>query len=140
MFAVVFVKLLSWLGVSSGWGYLATFTFGYLFGVVYLSPDVDSRSSPFHNWGLFRGIWIPYQRLGRHRGSSHTVTGSVLRMAYFGVFLTVFLLAVGVGIGGLSSYLRRNTWYVLVFLFGGFLASLQHILMDRLSTGYKRLK
>jgi uncharacterized metal-binding protein len=31
-------------------------------GGIYLSPDLDTVSKPFKRWGVFKVLWIPYQK------------------------------------------------------------------------------
>ena len=39
----------------------------FLFGGLWLSPDLDTRSNALRRWGPLGGIWWPYRRLMTHR-------------------------------------------------------------------------
>ena len=68
----------------------------YLASGLVFSPDLDLHSRPYRRWGLFRFIWIPYQKMIPHRSwVSHSfVIGPLLRVLYFAVALTLLYLAV----------------------------------------------
>lgn len=56
---------------------------GFGVGITHLSPDVDTKSSPWRRWGPLRLIWVPYQRMGKHRGFSHLpILGTLSRVVY----------------------------------------------------------
>jgi uncharacterized metal-binding protein len=68
----------------------------YLASGLVFSPDLDLHSRPYRRWGLFRFIWIPYQKLVPHRSwLSHSfVLGPLIRVLYFATALTLLYLAV----------------------------------------------
>ncbi|MFW6731495.1 MAG: metal-binding protein [Synechococcus sp.] len=61
----------------------------FLFGGLWLSPDLDTRSRPSRRWGLLAVLWLPYRRLVRHRGwiSHLPLLGSAGRLAYLALLL-----------------------------------------------------
>ena len=40
---------------------------GFLFSGLMFGPDLDIHSIQYKRWGLFKGIWLPYRNLFRHR-------------------------------------------------------------------------
>lgn len=56
----------------------------FLFGGLYLSPDLDIKSNPFYRWKFLRFWWIPYQSILHHRSFwSHTpIIGTLVRLIY----------------------------------------------------------
>ena len=55
---------------------------GFLFGGLWLSPDLDTRSNALHRWGPLGGIWWPYRRLIPHRSiwSHGPLLGTAVRL------------------------------------------------------------
>ncbi len=66
----------------------------HFLGGYWLSPDLDIKSRPFLRWGIFRFMWIPYQRLIPHRSPlSHApVLGSVIRLLYLVAWVSLLVL------------------------------------------------
>ena len=58
-------------------------------GGLWLSPDLDVRSTALRRWGVLRGIWWPYRRLLPHRSllSHGPVIGMALRLAWLSAWL-----------------------------------------------------
>jgi len=70
------------------------FAVGFLFSTLLLSPDLDLAASvrvdARKNWGVLGALWMPFGRLVKHRGVTHTfVRGPVVLLAYLGVLLSV---------------------------------------------------
>lgn len=70
---------------------------GNLIGGLYLSPDLDIPSRPWRRWWIFRFLWMPYQRSIPHRHylSHSPVIGTVGRLLYIGIPLSLLLGAIG---------------------------------------------
>ena len=66
----------------------------FLFSGLMFGPDLDIYSIQFKRWGILRYLWLPYQKLFRHRSSfSHgLVIGTVIRLGY--LFSVIFILAI----------------------------------------------
>ncbi|MCW7077485.1 MAG: metal-binding protein [Candidatus Syntrophoarchaeum sp.] len=66
----------------------------FLFGTMYVSPDLDIQSKPFQRWGIFRILWYPFLRIVAHRSNwSHNILlGPITVVSYF------MLIAIGAGI------------------------------------------
>ena len=54
----------------------------FLFGGLWLSPDLDTHSNALHRWGPLGGIWWPYRRLIPHRSiwSHGPLLGTAVRL------------------------------------------------------------
>lgn len=129
---------------------------GYFFSGLMLSPDLDLRSRPFHRWGWCKWIWVPYQKVMRHRSifSHGPIIGTTLRVVYLACWLSL------VGILGLAlvrlfsdrpSSLPRflpqlgrslwsYRWQASAFLLGLELGALSHIISDYTVSNYKKYK
>lgn len=72
---------------------------GYLLGGLMLGPDLDIYSRQFQRWGVFRSLWIPYQRALRHRSfwSHGFLVGTTLRLVYLGLW-GLLLGSIGLGL------------------------------------------
>ena len=125
-----------WLGssgaVSSG--------LAFLFGGLFLSPDLDINSRPYQRWGGLRWLWWPYQRLIRHRSvlSHSPFLGTAIRITYLS-FLVAAISWLGSRWGAPSpeqweSWLQQ-TWNessnsVLVALIGLEASAWLHLVQD----------
>lgn len=78
-----------------GWEGIAIFAGAYLFSSFLLSPDLDLRHNRSRRrWGLLGFIWIPYTKVFKHRGVSHSLLfGTLTRLGYLGTL--ALLLALG---------------------------------------------
>jgi len=159
IYGVGLIGLTGDLGLSA-WNAIACLVGGCL-----LSPDLDIRSLPFQRWGPLRVIWIPYQKLIRHRSPwSHApVIGTTMRVVYLAAVLTIgwFLLlgctAIGFAMLGSSDQYQQfeattiaqtrsmgqNLWAKQgLFLITGFgsleVGALSHIVTDHFDSWRKR--
>lgn len=64
---------------------------GFFFSGLMFGPDLDIYSIQFKRWGIFRYLWLPYQKLLRHRSffSHGLVIGTIIRIIYLLVCLFV---------------------------------------------------
>lgn len=67
---------------------------GFFFAGLMFGPDLDIYSIQFKRWGILRVIWLPYQKLLRHRSwfSHGLIIGTVIRLIY--LLLWLFLLGI----------------------------------------------
>mgnify|MGYP001494084838 CR=1 FL=1 len=67
----------------------------FLFGGLWLSPDLDTKSNSLKRWGILKFIWFPYQKLVPHRSilSHAPFLGTILRIAYLISLLCLALAA-----------------------------------------------
>lgn len=67
----------------------------FVFGLLFLSPDLDTINSPGQlAWGWFRWLWWPFHVAASNTGISQVIiVGSVVRLLYFGIaaFVLKFL-------------------------------------------------
>jgi uncharacterized metal-binding protein len=129
---------------------------GFLFSGLMLSPDLDLQSRPYQRWGWLRWIWIPYQKVVRHRSivSHGFVIGTTLRVLYLAswiVGLGVLSLAVIQFLRDEPSQSREMAQAVgrslfeyrvegIALLVGLELGAISHIVSDWVSSTYKRFK
>jgi len=77
------------------------FTAAYLFGGLMFGPDLDTVSTQYSRWSVFRFIWLPYRAAFSHRSSwTHgLLVGTVFRLIYFMgvVTLVSYVSALAVG-------------------------------------------
>lgn len=113
---------------------IAIFSFSFLFGTYYLSPDLDIKSDPFKRWGPFRYIWWPYQKIFGHRGMLHNpIFGPLI------IILTVGVVFVAPVVVALDLSAKEVPQELLVALFTGIVLSIEiHIVADTISTKTKR--
>ncbi len=104
-------------------------TASYLLGGLFLSPDLDTPSKPFHRWKGLKAIWLPYQKLCKHRGTSHwLVIGTLGRVLYLGVPLGAIGMLAGIELAGWVQEWRS----VLIILIGLELSAWTHLAADGL--------
>lgn len=72
-------------------------TGGFIFGGLMFGPDLDTGSTQYGRWAVFKFIWLPYRTFFKHRSrwSHGLVFGTVLRVIYFmgAVTCITFLVA-----------------------------------------------
>ncbi len=78
---------LFYLFVDVSWTAVALFAGAYLFSSLMLSPDLDLRHNQARRrWGLLGFVWIPYTKIFKHRGISHSfLFGTLTRLGYLGL-------------------------------------------------------
>lgn len=77
--------------VSRDIGLAAVIASGFLFGGLMFGPDLDTASTQYSRWRIFRFLWLPYRMFFKHRSRwSHGLTfGALLRVVYFTGALTL---------------------------------------------------
>jgi uncharacterized metal-binding protein len=68
------------------------FSGGFFFSGLMFGPDLDIYSLQFKRWGIFRYLWLPYQKLLRHRSffSHGLIIGTIIRIVY--LLLCLFIV------------------------------------------------
>ncbi|ADR37835.1 Protein of unknown function DUF2227, metal-binding protein (plasmid) [Oceanithermus profundus DSM 14977] len=124
-------------------GTLEGFVAGYLLGSLWITPDLDlaerkNTPRPARLWGWLRLLWIPYGRLFRHRGLSHTwVVGPITRILYLVLILEGVLYGLSLlpGMGTTLEPLTTTKWLLSPVggagLAGYFVAQWLHLVLDR---------
>jgi uncharacterized metal-binding protein len=73
-----------------------TFLVSYLVGTFLVTPDLDLAKNSVrakNNWGLLGLLWVPYGKLFRHRGLSHSwILGPLTRLLYMGLIALLFIV------------------------------------------------
>lgn len=127
----------------------------FLFSGLMFGPDLDLYSSQYKRWGWLRWIWIPYQKLLRHRSllSHGLIIGTIVRLLYLATWLGILgiiALSITTLVGGVewnwhllvqsqrSLTLHRNEW--LALFVGLELGAMSHAVSDWGSSTYKRSK
>ena len=127
---------LPWLGISGA----VCSGLAFLFGGLFLSPDLDINSRPYQRWGALRWLWWPYQRLIRHRSMlSHSpFLGTAIRINYLS-FLVAAISWIGSRWGTPTPEqwrsLLQQTWddssnSVLIALIGLEASTWLHLIQD----------
>lgn len=125
----------------------------FLFSGLMFGPDLDLHSRPYRRWGLVRWIWIPYQKMVRHRSvfSHGPVIGTALRVLYLCIWVGipgVFVLEIAQLVWGLEwswQSLAQSATLLLTHYANGWIAlylglelgAMLHSLSDWGSSVYK---
>lgn len=133
------------------WQAFSLFGGAYLLSSLLLSPDLDLRhNSARNNWGVLGFVWIPYTKIFKHRGVSHSlIFGMLTRLAYLSLIGAVIVLAVWAAI---QYILRRELaipqwqldaygyYWLAIFIGGLWGPNVIHILVDRVHSTFRRRK
>ncbi|HHP7230118.1 MAG TPA: metal-binding protein [Xenococcaceae cyanobacterium] len=128
---------------------------GFFFAGLMFGPDLDIYSVQFKRWGVLRVIWLPYQKLLRHRSfwSHGLIIGTVIRILYLlgWLFLVgIFGIAIAQLIGGFEWNWQSFTlatfklitevyWLDAIALFIGLdLGAMSHSVSDWISSKSKK--
>ncbi len=125
------------------------FGLAYLLGTFLVTPDMDLaevKVRPKMRWGWLGFLWVPYGKLFRHRGFSHSwLFGPLTRLLYLLVLL--FGLAWGAkelltlfGYPTVLSPRRVDNWQGLLlgFAVGFYLSQWLHLLADGVGPSHGR--
>lgn len=83
--------------VDPDWARWGAFVGAYLAASLLLTPDLDLHHNDARKrWGVLGFIWIPYSKIFKHRGLSHSLL--------FGVLTRVGYLSLLVGAGVAGAY------------------------------------
>ena len=128
---------------------------GFLFSGLMFGPDLDIYSVQFKRWGILRYLWLPYQKLFRHRSffSHGLIIGTVVRLLYFlaiVLILAIVLVAIAQLLFGFDwnwqvfivnnfNLIKQEYTAEAIALFTGLeLGAMSHVLSDLLGSMYKR--
>ncbi len=128
---------------------------GFFFAGLMFGPDLDIYSIQFKRWGVLRGIWLPYQKLLRHRSwfSHGLIIGTVIRLVY--LLLWLFLAGIlGIAIAqmfwgfdwnwqdfiiSMIKSVKEVYWQNAIALFVGLdLGAMSHSTSDWISSASKK--
>ncbi len=113
---------------------------GFLFGGLWLSPDLDTQSRALQRWGVFKVIWKPYRKWIPHRsGLSHSpFLGTFIRISYLIIAISLTLVIVQ-PFGGpdpveliirLKKVIENNSQYALLFILAIEGSAWLHLIQD----------
>lgn len=128
---------------------------GFLFSGLMFGPDLDIYSKQYQRWGPLKFIWLPYQKVLRHRSwlSHGPVVGTVLRLLYLGFWISCVLMGCE-----LASRVWHLSWQILsletvleqmwgqfphsciALLLGLEVGAMSHSISDGVSSGRKAIR
>ena len=140
------------MGLSYAATHSGPFTFvtavAFPFGGFMFGPDLDTVSSQYSRWSIFRFIWFPYRTIFKHRSrwSHGLIFGTLFRVVYFMGVITIAAMCaaflIGIGIEGsvqivkvwrdVRLFLTANAGenFALAAFVGMWLGAASHTLMD----------
>lgn len=67
------------------WSLVIILAVSFLFGGLMFGPDLDTGSTQYSRWRVFRLLWFPYRNFFKHRSrwSHGLIFGTFLRVVYF---------------------------------------------------------
>jgi len=112
----------------------------FLFGGLWLSPDLDTKSIALRRWGVFKGLWWPYQKVISHRSilSHSPFIGTALRVGYLFICAS-FILALMKSLGFadalevmhvISTLIKNNPKHTFAVLLGLEASAWLHLIKD----------
>ncbi len=130
------IAIASVFGLKNGFiGSLA-----FIFGGLWLSPDLDTRSNSFNRWGLLRIFWVPYSYVIPHRSilSHGPIIGSLLRISYLIIIIALgFYICQNYGLISnaktmliLEQIMKINHNELIVMIIGVEASSWLHLIQD----------
>jgi uncharacterized metal-binding protein len=131
--------------ITVSWEEMAIFAGAYLFSSLMLSPDLDLRHNRSRRrWGPLGFLWIPYTKIFKHRGVSHSlIFGTLTRLGYLG--LIALLIALGLSYFNVWAIpfdaLRTFSIDLKLFSFllaGLWLPNILHTLTDHVHSALRR--
>lgn len=128
----------------------------FLFSGLMFGPDLDIHSCQYKRWGWLRWLWLPYQKLLRHRSllSHGPLVGTLLRLVYLGMWMLLIGL-IGLAIATFSGqavedwqtgfkltqgFVEQYSKEGLALLIGLELGAMSHYLSDWSGSTYKRIQ
>ncbi len=108
---------------------LGIFIISYTIGTNYLSPDNDTKSTPYNKNKL---LWYPYRKLSTHRGTSHTIIGIFIRLLYVFVIIIIISLLFNQFDVLIDFLMNIKLIYYTLFIAGITASNMMHILLDKL--------
>lgn len=142
------------------------FLISMIFGVLFLSPDLDVKSKTYRRWSFLRFIWIPYISVMKHRSflSHFPLISSLTRAAYLTFSITIVsaliiysftLIFIFLGINLQTknplSIIKESffttirmitdveTKFIIAFILGISCGDTIHTILDTISTKIKRI-
>jgi len=104
----------------------------HIFSTYMLSPDLDLHSRIYMRWGIFRPLWLLYQKLIPHRSFiSHSyILSAIIRFLYIAWPILLFFIL----------YDTAYIYYCILVLFGVVTSDFVHITADKIQSFAKSVK
>ena len=128
IFIIIAFLMYEWGITSINLKHLLVFSAGYYAGTEFITPDLDTDSTPYKKWGRLKILWLPYKWLFQHGKSSHNIMyGAIVRIIYVSAIILgiYYLLFKSLPPGSMISSL-----FFIVFIIGIIIANAMHILLD----------
>ena len=128
--------------------------FIFMFGTMFVSPDLDINSKPYQRWSILKVLWAPYTLYVPHRGtlSHHILVGPLMLCIWLTLVATALALVLTVLwlpfieplIAEMQSIvvqittmkIEKETWAMLGFGYAMIIAAIvTHIMTDKLMPG-----
>ncbi|MFK7604195.1 metal-binding protein [Deinococcus sp. SM5_A1] len=113
------------------------FTVAFAAGTFLLSPDLDLADGHVDSkryWGWLGFVWVPYGKLFRHRGLSHSwVIGPLTRLAYLALLITLIVGVLRYAVPTLTLPTIPqpiSLKFILPLVLGYFLSQWLHLIAD----------
>lgn len=92
--------------------------FIYVFAGYMFSGDLDIKSTEYYRWGIFKCIWLPYQKIFKHRSifTHGFILGPSIRILYiYIIYLIICALFYSLNIIKLSTAdIVKNTYLFIM--------------------------
>jgi uncharacterized metal-binding protein len=100
----------------------------FIFSALMFNGDLDTNSSPYNRWWVFKMIWIPYQLIFTHRSiwTHGFILGTLIRVLYISIIPMLFFTPDIINI--INNY---NTEFILL-LIGLEIGAMSHTIADKL--------
>ena len=125
---IIFCTSLMFLPILNSIILLISYVFaGYMF-----NGDLDVHSKPYTRWGLLKFIWIPYQRLFKHR-SKYThgfIIGTLIRLLWILIIPIIIIYFSNIIV---IPLMLQYKFQIITFLIGLEMGAMSHSIADWLN-------
>ncbi len=100
----------------------------YIFAGLMFNGDLDVRSRPYNRWFILKGIWLPYQKMFKHRSiwTHGFIIGTLTRLIYLLFIPFLFFYS------EIIYYICNNIEFIIYILIGLELGAISHSVCDYL--------
>lgn len=104
------------------------FFVGFTIGTDYLSPDLDTKSTPYRRNKV---LFFPYKYLSKHRRLNHTFVGTFFMLLYISILVIILALLTS-QLELLTNFAYNISIKTYMLFIGGILsANILHIIIDK---------
>jgi len=130
--------------------------FIFMFGAMFVSPDLDLNSTPYQRWSVLKILWAPYMLYIPHRGtlSHHIIVGPIMLCLWLTLVIATMVIVLTLLwlpfieplidemqliVDQITAMkLEKDTWNMFFFFYGVVSAAIvTHIIADKLLPGEK---